>query len=172
MDEHDPLILNVHELLETPGSHRPVVFDAWVSDVANELVRVESADPIHFDLELQTMDEGILVRGTLSGHFVASCRRCLEEVRQPFSTAVSEVYRPPGTEVWEEEYVISNEHVDLHPLVRDNVTLDLPLYPVCREDCQGLCPICGQNRNRGQCRCQPQEADPRWGALKGLLDES
>ena len=67
----------------------------------------------------------------------------------------------------EETYPLVDHEVDLEPLVRDAVLLELPLAPLCRADCQGLCPFCGVNRNDEACGCEAP-ADPRWSALDVL----
>jgi len=58
--------------------------------------------------------------------------------------------------------------IDLDPLVREQVALALPAYPVCREDCKGLCPVCGQNLNEKDCGCERHVPDPRWAGLEKL----
>jgi hypothetical protein len=72
--------------------------------------------------------------------------------------------RGPGDE---ETYLIENDFVDLAPLVHDAIFLDLPLAPLCGEDCQGLCPYCGIDRNEATCDCQAP-VDARWATLDGL----
>jgi uncharacterized protein len=64
-------------------------------------------------------------------------------------------------------YPIEHSFVDLAPLVHDAILLDLPLAPLCREECAGLCPFCGIDRNEGTCDCQAP-LDPRWATLDGL----
>jgi uncharacterized protein len=172
MDPGSALTVNVHELLEHPGSRKHFSFDAPVEGLSNELVRVPTDPPLHFELMLEAIDEGgILVRGSISGEYVVSCRRCLDEVRRPFRVEVAEVYRQPGSGVWEEGFVVDQERLDLRPAVRDNVVLDMPLYPVCRDDCAGLCSRCGTNLNRGDCACPAEAPDERWSELKGLLGQ-
>ena len=84
-----------------------------------------------------------------------------------FEVKGTEIYRPP-TEVWEEGYVVQDSKVDLEPMVRDTVGVALPLNPLCREDCRGLCPRCGADRNGGDCGCAEETGDPRWSALREL----
>ena len=67
----------------------------------------------------------------------------------------------------EDTYPIEGDHLDLQPLVRDALLLELPLAPLCREDCRGLCPECGADLNAAPCECRPA-GDPRWGPLDVL----
>jgi uncharacterized protein len=159
------LVIDVHELLETPGSRRPLGFSALVDGLDVGVVGVR--DEIGFDLILEAIPEGILVQGTLSGAYTGSCGRCLAPVGGPLEVKVAEIYRPAGG-VWEEGYVIDHETVDLERLVRDTVGLEIPLNPLCRPDCAGLCSRCGADLNEGPCDCPHDEGDPRWSALKEL----
>jgi uncharacterized protein len=69
-----------------------------------------------------------------------------------------------------ESYPLAHDNVDLEPVVREAVMLELPIAPVCREDCKGLCPTCGVNRNDTSCNCDNEVKDPRWSALDTLRD--
>lgn len=108
----------------------------------------------------------ILVTGTVAAPWEADCRRCLGPARGTLSTAVRELYddQPDPAET----YKLSGDQLDLEPLVRDAVLLELPHAPLCSEACAGLCPECGVNRNEGSCSCDTQSTDPRWAALDAL----
>lgn len=170
MSPPSQLLVNVADLLEQPGSLKHVRFEEWVEGLENDLVRIEPQNPLKFDLNLESIAEGaVLVRGEVKVDYTVTCRRCLDEMPLPHAVQMAEVYRPRGGDVWEEGYVIENETIDLHPAVRDSVVLNMPLYPLCREDCKGLCPRCGANLNRGPCSCPSEDADDRWGTLRELL---
>lgn len=165
MRTHSPLVLDVKELLEHPGVRRPIAFDALVPELGAGLVQVP--DDVHLDLTLEAIDGGVLVRGRFSGSAKGECRRCLKPVGVPFDLEGAELYRPPS-DVWEEGYAIKDATVDLEPMVRDTVVLNLPPSPLCREDCAGLCTRCGADLNEGACGCG-EEIDARWSALQELL---
>jgi uncharacterized protein len=65
----------------------------------------------------------------------------------------------------------SSGFLQIDNMVRESILLTLPLKPLCREDCKGLCPICGIDLNKSVCSCVKRETDPRWEKLKGLLDK-
>lgn len=163
------LVVDVTELLERPGSQEDLSFSEAVEGLALELARIPPDEPVGFDLVVEAMEDGIVVRGPVRGRYVSICRRCLTEEAHDFDFRAAEVYRRPG-ESWEERYDIAEGRIDLDPLVRDNVLLNLPVNPLCRDDCRGLCPRCGADLNAGPCDC-PQEVDIRWGALRDLLPE-
>jgi uncharacterized protein len=170
MHTHSSLVIDVLELLETPGSRKEVVFSTPPSDGRLEagLARVEGE--LGFDLVLEAIEGGVYVKGTIEGQYEAECSRCLEPIKASFRLPAAELYRPAG-DAWEEGYVVAATTIDLAPLVRDTVILSLPLTPLCREDCAGLCPRCGVNLNEGPHSCASEEGDPRWSALRELRDQ-
>ena len=79
---------------------------------------------------------------------------------------VDELFEPHPLEG--ETYQLDDDVIDLEPLVRDALLLELPLAPLCAPDCAGLCPTCGVNHNLTRCECVTTEIDPRWAALRSL----
>lgn len=165
MRTHSPLVVDVHEVLENPGARRPLWLQARVEGLDVGLVGVP--DDLRLDLILEAMDAGVLVQGSVSGTFAGSCGRCLTDITRPFNVRVAEVYRPPS-EVWEEGYVVTHASIDLERMVRDAVGLEIPVNPLCKVDCAGLCPKCGADRNTNPCDCPAEVTDLRWSALKDL----
>jgi uncharacterized protein len=111
--------------------------------------------------------------GQVAGRVSGQCVRCLElydfELVTPFAFVL--VPQSEAAEDDEAEIDLSyyeGEEVDLSPLLRDRVLLSLPTRPLCAEDCRGLCPRCGANRNREQCDCPSESGDPRLAVLRGL----
>ncbi|HET7583795.1 MAG TPA: DUF177 domain-containing protein [Gemmatimonadaceae bacterium] len=110
--------------------------------------------------------------GHLSGHTVASCRRCLTETAVQIEEDVHLVFAEATGESGEESdvYVLPPraQVIDLRPAVREEWLLAAPAYVLCREDCRGLCPRCGADLNVAPCRCAP-EPDARWDALRAAV---
>jgi uncharacterized protein len=132
---------------------------------------VPAAADVEVDVVLTSVHGGIEVAGTVRAPWQAECRRCLQPVRSELVTEVRELYRPSGAEGGdpdEETYELGSDHLDLAPLARDAVLLELPLAPLCRPDCAGLCPACGADRNTTACDCAGEVLDPRWAALDSL----
>jgi uncharacterized protein len=121
------------------------------------------------DVTLVPFEGGIDVEGTIRAPWVGICRRCAEPVAGELTIAVHERYAdaPLAGPSDEELYPITDDTIDLAPLVRDAIVLELPAAPLCREDCAGLCPQCGADRNEGDCGCVAQR-DPRWANLDVL----
>jgi uncharacterized protein len=122
----------------------------------------------------------IRVVGRYSGTVEARCARCLEPVVLPLAASFDLLYRPAVTLEAAEDVAIGAADTDigffqgkglpLTDVLREQVLLAVPLRALCREDCKGLCPQCGQNRNRADCQCVERRSDPRWDALAGLRD--
>lgn len=111
-------------------------------------------------------------KGIISTRAELVCSRCLEALIWPISTDMSfSVGDEPESQAQDkdENYLFYGSGlVDLEPLVGEYIVTELPFTPVCREDCQGLCPACGSNRNLGSCSCKNDDIDPRWEKLKNL----
>lgn len=120
----------------------------------------------------------IRVRGTIQGRVEAHCSRCLEPMAQVFDNSFDLYYYPMSLIARSESVPIDREDTDigfyeghgleLADVVREQVMLWLPMRGLCREDCKGICPVCGANRNRDACSCVKTFGDSRWDALKGL----
>lgn len=123
---------------------------------------------------------GVMVQGHLHAQATLSCSRCLEPVGVPLDIDLEEIFtptidvvtgRPLDNEEEDRALWIDERHIlDLSEVLRQDVLLTLPMHALCRDDCRGLCPTCGQNLNQGSCNCKP-EPDPRWTALLDLLKE-
>jgi uncharacterized protein len=132
-------------------------------------------DPVDLDLHLDAVVEGILVRGTVGFTVQLPCARCLEPQLIHRTADVAELFVDP-TKVEDEleddpgyELLDDRTSIDLTTLVRDALVIDLPVRVLCREDCQGLCPTCGVDRNTGDCGHEPgRDPDPRWSKLQDL----
>ena len=122
------------------------------------------------DVELDSVLGGIEVAGQVRAPWTGVCRRCLQELQGELVADVRELYRPVSASEPpdEETYPLVGDHLDLAPLVRDAILLELPIAPLCRSDCAGLCPTCGVDRNEVACGCQAGPTDPRWSALDAL----
>lgn len=129
--------------------------------------------PLTLRLEAQQVGPDVMVRGEASGRAHASCRRCLAAVTLPVVAEISALFRAgvDAAEAEQEEVYPLPERarvLDVGPAVREQVVLSVPAYAVCGEDCRGLCPHCGRNRNEGTCDCEAAEAEDRWAPLRKL----
>ena len=174
---------NVAQLLKEPtGATRKYELDEGPEglELDPELVIQE---PITGRLKFTKIPQGILVTGELETVLEVACNRCLEPFDLPLEVEVEETFYPitdvqtgaslPLPEDSDEATRIDEKHIiDLSEVVRQDLLLALPSRPVCREDCRGICPHCGQNLNESVCDCTGETFDPRWEALRTLLEHS
>jgi uncharacterized protein len=148
-----PYAVNVAELLRRPGSQLERQFRAPAEALRVVDAFVPEGEDIDVDVVLESLTDGIVVRGRLATTWEGTCRRCLEPVRGTIETDVRELYQHEP--VASESFAFRGELLDLEPMVRETVVLELPLAPLCRPDCAGLCPACGANLNEGDCGHRP-----------------
>jgi uncharacterized protein len=142
-----------------------------IDDLGAVSVSVPEGSVVEVDLVLSSYPGGITATGTVTAPWLGECRRCGGSVSGTVSADVRERHAPAGGSVEDEDaYPLEGDELDLEPLVRDAVLLELPLAPLCMSDCLGLCPQCGTNWNDKSCTCAPA-VDPRWAALDGLRDD-
>jgi len=182
LDPRSPFVLDTHELGRRPGSMRRVQRTVPApEDLGTDVIGVPAGDDVELDLRLEAVMEGVLVSGSVRARVVGECVRCLDEVVDDVDVSVQELYVYPGrAEVAEENgddeedvHELDGDLVDVEPALRDALVTALPFQPLCRDDCPGLCSVCGAHLAD-----DPQHShdtiDPRWAALGGLqstLDE-
>ena len=120
----------------------------------------------------------IRVAGHLKTEIESTCDRCLEPTSLPVDKEFDLIYRPAAMAPEGEEVEVAQketevgfyegEGLELSDVIREQILLDLPMRKTCSEECKGICPVCGQNRNMVQCACHEEPADDRWLGLKNL----
>ena len=125
--------------------------------------------------EIRYEAPGFRLTGSVASDLTAECTRCLKPVEIPVESEidllifVGEGETAPGEHELEEEDLgvlfLDDEVLDLDALLFEQLELEVPMRVVCREDCRGLCPVCGADRNEMECDCETGEIDPRWGEL-------
>jgi uncharacterized protein len=173
----DPFVVHVARL-------RKVVGTSWHEDRSGPIELAEGADlvspvdstvapgaDVRCDVVLTSHSGGITARGTVEAPWVGVCRRCAVPVGGDLRVEVHERFCETGGHHGDPEdelaYPIVDERLDLAPMARDALVLELPLAPLCRVDCAGLCPTCGADRNEETCACVAPR-DPRWANLDVL----
>jgi uncharacterized protein len=145
--------------------------------------------PAPVEAHLEKIERRVRVTGSTSAALTAACGRCLSpvpvDVPAEFDLTLvpadeyedaardeKETHRAHAGGSFEaraaEEETYAGKVIDLDPIVREQVLLALPAYPVCKDDCKGLCPVCGANLNDRECGCDRHVPDPRWAGLKDV----
>ena len=166
-------------------TYEPGAFGSAIADPDDFRV----AGPVHLDLNVKKEGSRVEFRGRLVASLEVACSRCLEPFVVPVDARVDLTYLPltdpaatappartspkdsddDGEEVKDEDLGVtfySGDAIDLGQLMSEQFYLALPMKPLCTDDCQGLCPVCGTNRNRETCSCESTWVDPRFDALR------
>ena len=176
---------NVSQLLQdSTGATRHYAVDE-PANVVQELLDEDATTVktlLKGEVRLLRTTDGILVTGRLETSVLLPCDRCLSEFPIPVTLELEENFRPtidirsgaslPRVSGEETATLIDERHIlDLAEVVRQRILLSVPMHPVCRTECAGLCPQCGHELNNGLCSCESEVKDPRWLKLQVLLDE-
>lgn len=181
--------LLVDRLKETPSVHRFEDTEEWWGSLRASLAELEGgpARPFGFELRAHRMGEDLYLEGVLTGALELGCSRCLARYRHPLRETFRLVLEPaaqrvpadpeaaralaqfgmcPGDEL--ETGWFRGSEIDLGEFFRELVALCMPVQPVCREECRGLCPQCGADRNLKSCRCVEAGRSSPFAVLRGL----
>ena len=167
---------------------QPIDFDETLAPGSIDFVDdMQQADVLHTSGHVDLLHEhrgpgevvaDIRIRGRLQTRMEVPCARCLEPVEQPIEAAFDLIFRPQQADMDSTDRAISTSETEigyyegdgllLEDVLREQILLALPAKVLCKEDCGGLCPECGRNRNADPCDCARETADPRWSSLKEI----
>jgi uncharacterized protein len=176
-------VFDTHELGRRPGALQRIsrTVDAPKDLGIADVVGVPEGAPVELDLRLESVMEGVLVTGTVRASAEGECVRCLEPLRHEVAADFQELFTYPDAddrgrtaepvdgEEDEDRLFLEDGLFDLEPVLRDAVVLALPMQPVCRETCEGLCPQCGVRLDENPDH-HHDAVDIRWAALQGLAE--
>lgn len=160
----------------------PLTWEESRAVAASELARPEVLELGEVTLagEIRRTEPGFYLKGRIDYRQTVACDRCLAPIAEPVSAPIElwietgEAKAPePELELEETDLGVlhlAGEVLDTEPLLAEQLLLNVPMKPLCRPDCRGLCPTCGADLNQGDCRCSHDEVDPRWAALAELRD--
>lgn len=165
----DTFILNVGFIVnESIGYRHAFEFEFAHVQLEDDLV----LDDLKGTVRVSRASKGLLVQAEFSALTETACGRCLNRFMLPLEIEFSELYTFHSHADEDTEVILSSNHrIDLEPLLREYLLLAIPINPVCRPDCQGLCPICGASLEDDVCGCERDLIDPRMAKLKTLLDD-
>jgi uncharacterized protein len=139
---------------------------------------VKISSQVGFEGRLDRVGSDVLIRGHIKTVVEVACARCLEHFPLPIAARVEAEYRPRPKEPQEEEKELKDEDINVYfyaknrlylsEALRDQILLAVPMKPLCKRSCKGLCSRCGADLNRGPCGCVEEDMDPRLEVLKAL----
>lgn len=170
LDPRDPLVIDIRDLARRPGQMRTLERSAPApAGLGVDVINVPKGHVLDLLLRLESVVEGVLVSGTCRATAVGECVRCLGPVGIDLDLDIQELFAYPDTSAAEAEELahIEDDQIDLSPTLHDLVVLGLPLQPLCRVDCLGLCATCGIRLEDAPDHYH-EEVDPRWAGLRDL----
>jgi uncharacterized protein len=178
VNPRSPFVLDTRELGKQPGAMRDYRRDVTApAHLGLDMIGVAEGAPLELTIRLESVTEGVLATGTVTGELNGECGRCLESFTEEMDVEFVELfaYRNSTTdETTDPDEVprVESDHLDLEPVVRDAVVLSLPLTPLCRPDCGGLCSECGERIDDLPADHSHALLDPRWAALTERFSNS
>ena len=180
-DPRSPLVLDTRKLGRRPGTMQELQRTAALpEDLGTEVIAIKAGSPVEIDVRLESVVEGVLVTGSVSGTATGACVRCLDPVELDVGARFQELFaytdraahhhEVAGDSDEDDVYELVDDLVDLETVLRDAVVPTLPFQPVCRDDCPGLCAQCGLHLAEDPDH-HHEVIDPRWSALSGLLQD-
>lgn len=162
-----PLRLNIGFLVNSSiGTRRDFEFDYATMKLGDDLTVNNFAGTARFDRTPQ----GLLLQGKFKAEADLECVRCLEIFTQNLKWSFTDLYAFNKRSISESNLLVPEDgQIDLEPLLREYVLLEFPISPLCKPDCKGLCPVCGENLNKTDCGHRPTAAS-QFAVLKDLLN--
>jgi uncharacterized protein len=162
-----PLRLNLGFLVSAPiGTNREVDFEFERLKVSDDLTLTNFSGVA----KIGRTPQGLVVQADFQATLPLECVRCLTEYRQQLHWQFTELYAFTSDNVTESGLLMPEDaHIDLQPLVREYALLEVPINPLCRPECKGLCPVCGENLNQVDCGHRPKSDESPFAALKDLI---
>jgi uncharacterized protein len=167
-DPHSPLRLNVGFVVaQSAGFSRDFPFDLPQINIPPDL----HLSGLSGSVRATRTPQGILLQVDLQIQIGLECVRCLTDFLQSLNINFTELYAFSQRYVTDSGLLMPETgFIDLAPVLREYILLEIPISPLCRQDCKGLCPICGNNLNESTCNHEDESVDPRLASLKKLLD--
>lgn len=164
------MILRVQDLL---GRQEPLKLQGSLdlSDRFRDSRDATPLGPLNWQLTAQHADRTITLTGELEGQMRLICSRCVDPIEATYAFSFEERFRlvnpdDPSQEDEDEFVPLTEDVIDLDDFLGQEFVVQLPFAPLCSEDCRGLCPSCGTNRNENTCDCRTERFDPRLEALQ------
>jgi uncharacterized protein len=170
MSAASPYVIAVHDLMHKAGAMREYKLDIVVPEVLGEdFIKVSAGVELDLDVRLESVHEGILATGEVFTDADGECSRCLDPLTVPVEVDFQELFAYSLTN--EDEFVVTDEQIDLEQVIRDAVVLSLPFKPVCRKNCLGLCPDCGLKLAENPHHVHEVPVDSRFAALQSFTQK-
>ncbi|MBO8162386.1 MAG: DUF177 domain-containing protein [Brevibacillus sp.] len=163
--------LKLTELGQRKGEPLPFRTTLDPIELKHRHQEIRGLSPVEVNGEAVKLGDLYYVKGEMKAEVDYACARCLKRFRSQVSIPFSETFAPADADVELDEdaeiHLVEDDEIELAPVLQEDFLLAIPAFPLCADDCRGLCPTCGVNRNEETCSCKNERIDPR---LAGLAD--
>ena len=149
--------------MEEIGSIKEITVDLIFEDLQFRSQKVGIPEPLHLDAKIYNTDKSFVLEGNLSGNIILKCSRCLENFSYALDIDIEKEI--------ENKDIENLAKVKIDHILKNNIFLNIPIKPLCDENCKGICPECGQDLNKEECDCDTEIVDPRLADLEKFFDE-
>ncbi len=162
--------VNLKQLKLHPGESETFAFKVDPNDSIWENTGLDLIEPLEIQLAVKNTGNNFAGQGYMRSQLRLPCSRCLKEFAFPLNSELDlTMVEDTGRLNQSDDFIVfSGDEVDITSGVQEQIFLSIPINPLCKPTCQGLCPVCGVDKNHGKCSCEEREIDPRWEKLKNL----
>lgn len=168
LDPRGPLVFDIRSLGSASARSETRTVPA-PADLGSGMVRVPDGGELNLEVQLEDVSDGVLVTAVVSAPLVGECARCLDEFSSRTQVKFCELFAADAGESEDDGYLLDGDLLDLEPALRDALVLDLPLSPLCRDDCAGLCSRCGVKLANAEPGHTHPDDGGVWAVLKDLF---
>ena len=168
LDPRGPLVFDIRSLGSASARSESRILPA-PADLGSGMVRVPAGAELDLQVQLEDVSDGVLVTGAVTAPLIGECARCLDEFTSGTQVTFCELFAVQASESEDDGYLLDGDLLDLEPALRDAVVLELPLSPLCAEDCAGLCSRCGVKLADAEPGHSHPDDGGVWAVLKDLF---
>lgn len=169
------MIIRLSELDHRKGEPLSVQVTLEPADIQSRHQEIRGMSPVETTGEAVKLGNMYYVNGSMEADVSFVCARCLKPFTEHMHVPFSESFTTDETVADDEDsdvQLLAEEEIELDPLLSEDFLLAIPAFPLCEEDCKGLCPTCGANRNEESCSCKNERIDPRLAGLADFFNKS
>lgn len=163
--------IDISHISKIDGASMDLDFSEALEDLNGVLEGFEFEKPVSFKGKLTNIGGIIKMDGQIQVEYSSKCCRCLEDVDSKMSMNVGESFISSEKSTDEDSYTYEGNYVSIDKALKDNIVLNLPVRQLCRDECKGLCPVCGIDLNAKQCDCKEEQMNPQMEALKNFFKD-
>ncbi len=164
------MVLDISKLLTGDGSSLDISCDVSLGSLEFNGQNISFTSPMHLQGDIKNINGMLYLVLSCTVSYVYQCSRCLAPAESKLDFNIKEVFSKTELENENDDVIIlSSNEIDLKEIAEQSFFCALPIAGLCKDDCKGLCPVCGCNLNTESCNCEKDDIDPRLSALKDFL---